>query len=60
MLYIDVEAYPNITNYLDDILKWYGVIIIICNVNKTLSNYNLQILDEELDLYYAEGVCNGV
>jgi hypothetical protein len=60
MLYIDVEAYPNITNYLDDILKGYGVIIIICDVNKTLSNYNLQILDEELDLYYAEGVYNGV
>jgi chemotaxis methyl-accepting protein methylase len=60
LLYVDTEAYPHITKYLDEILNEYKIIVVVHDDQHIANEYNMQVIDEKLNLYYLEGKKNGI
>lgn len=60
MLYVDIEAYPNLKSYMDRLMNEYKIILIVRCSNGDISGYNMQVLDKELNLYYMEGKNDGI
>lgn len=55
MLYIDVKAYPNITDNMDKLINRSNLILIIRDADGITSKYNMRPLNKKLNLYYTEG-----
>ena len=59
LLYIDAKAYPNIKDCMDRLLSEFRLILIVHDDEGVMSGYNMQDLDQELNLYYLEGKADG-